>query len=301
MAGRGPSALPTGFVRLERGPVVLVVREEFVAAARELGLLEPDAPERWIRRTRPSAPDASAAPAGRGATATLPLPGHAERLLLRPCRRGGLLGPLWRGRLPGIRRPLRELAVTEALRARGAPVPRALLAVGQRARPGWRAAVGTVLEEGAVDGRRWLRETSPRRRRAAARAAGVAVRRLHDAGGRHCDLHVGNLLVCTEAGGGLAVRIVDLDRARAGRPPGPWRRQRELLRLERSLRKRGLDAALGAHGGAAFLAGYAGNDRGLRRALRRRHAPARLLEALHAVGLRRRLATHRSRPAGGAW
>jgi hypothetical protein len=184
----------------------------------------------------------------------------------------------------GPGRALDELAATRLLRERGAPVPRPLLVVARRRRVGFEVAFGTQHEERSRDGIRVLAEAPGRAAlcRVAA-AAGRAVRRFHDAGGRHADLHVGNL-IWREGGGD--VLVVDLDRCRAGASPGPARRLHELMRLYRSLRKRGLLDRVGARGCAAFLGAYVGRDRALRRALRAGLPRERLLVALHALAYR---------------
>jgi hypothetical protein len=205
---------------------------------------------------------------GRTATAILALPDRAERIHLRPVRHGGLLGPLWRGALWGVARPAAELRATARLLAAGAPVPRPVLVVAHRVRgPLWSAVVGTQHVEGARDGIAWL-ATRPSRSELlrGARAAGAAIRRFHEAGGSHADLHVKNLLF-REQGPAAEVLVIDLDRARAGAPPDPGWRFAELMRLVRALHKRGLADQVGARGCAAALSAYCGGDRTLRRAL----------------------------------
>jgi Ser/Thr protein kinase RdoA (MazF antagonist) len=217
-------------------------------------------------------------------------------------RHGGWLAPLWGPYVLGLRRPLAELETTARLRAKGAPVPRPALVLGRRRRCLWEAWLGTVHEEGSVDGIAFLRATrSAGRVRRAARAAGRAVRRLHDAGGRHADLHLGNLLV-QETKNHSQVLVIDLDRARAVGEIGPRRRMAELMRLYRSLRKRGLLDPLGRRACAAFFGAYAGGDRGLRRALLRHLPRERVRVGLHALAYPRRAAPDRDvgrmRPEG---
>jgi hypothetical protein len=225
-------------------------------AAREL--LDPDT----LTRRMEGAPGAR----GRAATALVAL-ADGSRLHLRPVRHGGLLAPLWGERLLGLGRPLRELRVCALLRARGAPVPRALLVVGRRRGPFWSAALGTLHESGARDGAAWLAaRPSPAAQAAAIDAVARAVRRFHEAGGRHADLHLGNLLL-RERGPSCEALVIDLDGARAGEPPGARRRMRELMRLYRSLVKRRHAEQIGARGCARFLRAYCAGDRELRRAL----------------------------------
>jgi len=228
--------------------------------------------------------DASGA-RGRAATA-LWLARDGSRALLRPVRHGGLLAPLWGERLLGLARPLRELRVAAELHARGAPVPRPLLVVGMRRGIFWQAALATAYEEGARDGFALLAEApAPARLVRALAAAARAVRRFHDAGGRHPDLHLGNLLFL-EREKACEALVIDLDGARAGEPPGAARRMRELMRLYRSVAKRGLGAQVGARGCARFLSAYCGGDRALRRALLAALPRERLRLARHAASWR---------------
>jgi tRNA A-37 threonylcarbamoyl transferase component Bud32 len=92
------------------------------------------------------------------------------------------------------------------------------------------------------------------------------VRRFHDAGGRHADLHVKNLLL-RERGTGYEAILIDLDRARIGIDVTPAERMTEVVRLFRSLLKRGVLSTVGARGCARFLRAYCDEDRLLRRAM----------------------------------
>jgi hypothetical protein len=275
-----PSAGPPGWRRLRTGHALLVVDPDFEAAARQAGLLAPDALQ--------SAFAAPAGATGRAPTAIVSLPGRKERLLLRRLRHGGLLGPLLGASFLGLARALAELRVTAALREAGAPVPRPVLALGRRrVGPLFECAVATVLEEGALDALAFLESApEPARVLRAARAAGEAVRRLHDAGGRHADLHVKNLLI-REQGELVECRVVDLDRARLEVGLTPAERIAQLARLWRSLLKRGVLARVGARGCARFLGAYCGDDRALRRALWRHQPRERRRTALHTWRYRR--------------
>jgi hypothetical protein len=271
-------AEPVAFREQRSAERALFVSIEFESAALALGLLEPGGLERALAQASGSR--------GRSRTALVSLPGRAERLHLRAVHHGGLLRGLLRDRLIGLARPLAELHAHARLRALGAPVPVPVLVAARRVRGFQHAAVGTVHEEGALDGLALLAAPStPAARRRAAAAAGRAVRALHDAGARHADLHLGNLLF--RAGdAGCEVWVIDLDRARLGAPPGPRERMRELMRLHRSLVKHELLARLGARGCASFFAAYTGGDRGLRSALLRQLPRERARLALHALGYR---------------
>ncbi len=250
---------------------VLVVRADLKAAARALRLLEPGGLERWLAGARPGA-------SGRAATGLVRLGEPGPRLIVRRLRHGGWLAPLLAEHYAGPARVLRELDVTARLRDAGAPVPEPVLALARRRGLAWSLALATVYEEGAVDALHFLasRPDEERLLRAAA-ALGAAVRRFHDAGGHHPDLHVKNLLLRETRAGAEAI-VIDLDRGSHGEPPGVEGRADELGRLWRSLLKRGMDGRVGERGVASFLAAYCAGDRELRESLGRL-LPAQLRKA----------------------
>jgi len=174
--------------------------------------------------------------------------------------------------------------VTAARRAAGAPVPEpALVLARRRLGPLHVCALGTLFEEGSLDALAFL-QTDPdgQALERAAAAAGRAVRRFHDAGGSHADLQVKNLLV-REEGPRAVCLVIDLDRAERRAEIGAEERMAQLMRLFRSLRKRGMVARVGPRGIARFFAGYCAGDRKLRRALRL-HLPRELRRvALHSL------------------
>ncbi len=260
----------TRFSERRRGDTWLMIDPSFEQAVRVLGLYEPDVLSKAVvGRTEHLA--GSPASHGRGATTLLPLPGRAERLHLRRVLHGGLLAELWRGRLAGLGRVREELRTTAALRERGAAVPRPALAIARRSGLLWQASLATVHEEGAVDGMAFLAARPSRERLlTAAAAAGRAVRRLHDLGAHHGDLHIKNLLfreLRQNEGTAIDVVVIDLDRTRLASPPSTARRLSELARLHRSLRKWKLLDQVGTRGCVAFFAAYHAHDRALRREL----------------------------------
>jgi hypothetical protein len=113
------------------------------------------------------------------------------------------------------------------------------------------------------------------------------VRRLHDAGGRHADLHIGNLLLL-ERQSEIEVLVIDLDRARVVAELTPARRMAELMRLYRSLLKRRLDRRVGPREYATFFGAYVAGDRTLRRALLTHLPREQRRIARHALLYRRR-------------
>ena len=182
-----------------------------------------------------------------------------------------------------------ELSANDQLHAAGAPVPRPVLVAATRRAPGlWSAAVGTIHVEDSENAGEFLaKQPGPEQLLLAAQAAGRALRRFHDAGGRHADLHVGNLLICDDDGA-PRVCIVDLDRARVTPLVPARRRMREIMRLQRSLVKRGFDARGTQDAGSGFMDSYTAGDTALYAALLAQLPRERRRLALHRFGYPRR-------------
>jgi 3-deoxy-D-manno-octulosonic acid kinase len=277
---RKSEQLPPGFRCLSTDRVFLVVDPGLEEAVRTLSLHSPGGVDRLFAR--------GGGAAGRGDTALVEVPGSTEKLVLRRLLHGGLLGPLLGSAFLGMRRPLRELRVTAELRKAGAPVPRPALAVGRRiAGPFWAPVVGTYLEPDGVDALTFLEaEPDLPRLLRAAEAMGTAVRRFHDEGGRHADLHVKNLLI-RERGDTAECIVIDLDKARITPGLTPGERMAQMMRLFRSLLKRGLLERVGSRGCSRFFTAYCGSDRLLRRALWERVDRELRKVAIHRLGYRR--------------
>lgn len=215
-------------------PVGFVARRE---AGTEWWLREADAAwlDELLRGITGRAPrGARALYGGRGGTRLVSV--GERRVVVRPCRRGGLPARFVRDVHLGWRpRPFRELVETVALRARGAPVVAACGAAVRWIVPGcYRGWLVTDYVEGARTLWQWLAAAPPPEEREAVwTAVGRAVRSLHACGGRHPDLNLNNVLVFPGASG-WEVRLIDFDR-----PPGAGlaRRGAELDRLRRSARK----------------------------------------------------------------
>lgn len=222
-----PFEPPPGFrVEAREGAVL------YVAGSWREGLLGAGfgQPRRWQEALASAPPFTGRGPVARAVLA------DGRKVLLKRMLRGGLAGPLWFGRHLRVSRLRANLTTpSEALR-RGIPAARPVAMLLAEGPPFfYRAWLGTEEIEGATDLRAWL-GGSP--------APGdfgevlQAIRRAHDAGLRHPDLNLGNLLVRRRVSGTLEVFFVDLDRARleAG-PVRPRSRRAALDRLARSLEK----------------------------------------------------------------
>ena len=180
---------------------------------------------------------------------------------LRHYRRGGLAGRLvndrylWCGE--ALTRSFREWRMLARLHAAGLPVPRPVAAGWRRHGMSYEADLATERIPDAVplsariatgSGIDWA-------------AIGQVIRAMHDAGAWHADLNAHNILLDASD----QPWLIDFDRGRF-RAPGAWR-QKNLARLERSLRKIAEEpgaARFDPAGWATLRAGYAAG-RGRRR------------------------------------
>lgn len=221
-------------------------------------------------------------PGGRAGVWHVRLARSARELHVRAFAHGGWLRSLTGDRLLRLDRPRAELEVTALLRSRGVPVPVPVFVLAERRGLFWHAALATELLPDASSGGDFLRAAPVRARLLdVVRAAGHTIRKLHDAGGCHADLHVDNLLVVGDEREPARVVVTDLDRAKIMQRVAPRRRMGELMRLLRSLVKQGFDAHADDELHAAFLEAYTDGDRRL-------HADLLRYEG----GERRRLARH---------
>lgn len=221
-SGRVPvtNGLPEGFALVERGGWSIAVRESARGAVLDATVGGPDV----------LAGTGEARYAGRGRPVRIVLPDGTPGVLRRYLH-GGLLRKVAGSWFLGPSRPFRELRATERARRAGVSVPEVLAA--------WRRPRAGVFHEG------WLltREVPAARDLpavladgaripAAFSAIGREVRRLHEAGVVHGDLHVKNVLV-----GATGVTILDFDRARIVDPAPRSLCVGNLLRFDRSVEK----------------------------------------------------------------
>ena len=271
------SSAKGAFPCVEKQRLSLFVAPDFATAVSELDL----------RETNPAHLPSSPHPgSGRAPSRILPLKGHDARLHLRPARHGGALAFLWRNGVAGPNRFLRELEVTRMLKARGAPVPTPVLVKTRRRRFLAEVAVGSLHEEGTMDLLAFLKKVPPAKELPSlARQVATAVRRFHDCGGSHPDLHAGNVLISTDSTKPKAL-IIDLDGAEAREAVSAPRRMRELMRLHRSLRKNGLSKPDGDPSVAHFVDAYTRGDADLKRSLLAALPREKRRERLHLIAWR---------------
>jgi 3-deoxy-D-manno-octulosonic acid kinase len=241
------TTLPPGYTWLSGVAVRAAVRSDLAA------VLGP-----WLLGSELTVPpDAEPIARGRGAAYRATLPGGV-RAVVRPYRRGGLLGRIVRATYLGVGvqpRPLRELVVTAGARSRGVAAAE-VLAARIEGRVVYRGTLVTAEIVGATPLIDALAGEASTRRAALGTAAGRAVARLHAAGVVHADLNLTNILVTGTVDAPTAM-LVDFDRAQlANAPLGARARRRMLRRLARSARKLDAGGTLVGEAAVAFRRAY---------------------------------------------
>jgi tRNA A-37 threonylcarbamoyl transferase component Bud32 len=202
----------------------MLVRNGYEESLRNQGLLNPS--ERWKRS--PS----SARLMGRGEV--LLAKGKQGGVAVRKYRHGGLLRRLTGDLFFFGSRPFREVAVTEEVKSAGVPTLEILAAITERKWGGWyRGYLITRYRPSATDLISYLDiEPEGERRRVIIEKAGEAVKKIHQAGIYHADLHLKNFLV-----EGERVYLIDFDKSKVFPHLKASRKMKNLTRLDRSAEK----------------------------------------------------------------
>ncbi len=261
---------PQGFVVIQRGATTIAIRETYCADLLQQGI---ESPEKLIRDCQKNHP----AFLGRGLTPVIPIEARKqETMVMRKCRRGGLLRFFMPDLYWGAQRLFNELRVaTDAFNSGIATAP-ILAAVSERAAgPFYKgylisselpsaADLPTVLAAIATNARR---DAFTRKRALLAKVA-RAIRSMHDRGFLHGDLNLKNILIDTHHED--RVYIVDWDKSRHKKRLSRTERRKNVLRFCRSmmkLREQGL--ALTERDQLYFLRAYWGDNKQLQQRLRR--------------------------------
>ncbi len=198
--------LPTGFVRFRVGTTDVVAHRHAAdgfRAALAAGTLYKYAEQH--PEARPLR--------GRGVVYAVPLPGDAESVVVRHNHHGGMFAAITRDVFPPPTRAPHELLTSERLRRRGVPTPAmlgyALYPAGPLLR---RVDVVTREVRNAFDLSAAITSPDAELRTAALHATGRLVRRLSEAGARHRDLNVKNVLLAEDGDGALRALVLDVDR-----------------------------------------------------------------------------------------
>ena len=175
--------------------------------------------------------------AGRAVAYAVPLPGNTTRVVVRHNRHGGLFGPVTGDVFLAPRAPY-ELDVSLRLANLGVPTPQVLAyAIYHAGAILRRSDVLTREIPNSRDLSDILVRSDERTRATALTAAARLVGKLASVGARHHDLNVKNVLLATDADGGVRALILDVDRVTFHAPGDVTVLERNLERFVRSARK----------------------------------------------------------------
>jgi len=229
--------VPPGFTHIKDLGMHLVVRPEL--ADQVAGALHPLHQAWALIHSR------AFSARGRAGVVSIPLGGDRPNLIVRRYVHGGLLASVWRDLYPGPARALTELAVAETARAGGVRTPRAVGVLASPAfGPLWKLAFITEEISNSEDLvhyccrlNEYPPETAALEKRGVIGEAAAQIRKMHELGIFHADLHLKNLLLRRRQLETPEVYIIDFDRASACGALSLQQRFQNLKRLARSVRK----------------------------------------------------------------
>jgi tRNA A-37 threonylcarbamoyl transferase component Bud32 len=203
-----------------------LIREGFEERLRRQGLLNPAI--LWEKTPHPSHL------AGRGEV--LLIKGKEGGVAVRKYRHGGLLRRLTGDLFFFGARPFQETAITEEVKSAGVSTVEILAAIIDRGWGGWyRGYLITKYLPTATDLISYLdKEPQGERRKAIIEKAAEAVKRMHQGGMYHADLHLKNFLVDEKK---TKVYLIDFDKSEVYPRLKPLTRMKNLKRLDRSAEK----------------------------------------------------------------
>jgi hypothetical protein len=255
------SQFPPGFKEIVEGNTRLVVRSDMAQAVCEA--LKP------LRGAWSCIAQGSFTSRGRAGIVSIALGRGLPTMMVRRYVHGGLCARISRSLYLGRARALIELAVSEAARSGGVRTSEAIGALAVHVwGPFWRLALMTLEISDSEDLIHYCcrvndypPETEATEKRGVICEAAREIRRMHDIGIRHADLHLKNLLLRRRAIGTPEVYVIDFDNATIGTPLTAPQRLSNLKRLVRSVRKvRIADAVLTEWDKVRFLRTYLDDD-----------------------------------------
>lgn len=167
-----------------------------------------------------------------GRTAIMQFPYASGTGLIRSYRRGGFVRHFVSEGYLLDNRPLRELQAHQHVYAEGLSVPLPLGVCWEKRGMVYRGKFASAKVE-AIDLLRFLKNP-PANVDTALIRCGVQIRKMHELGVLHADLQLKNILVSEDA-----AYLIDFDNARVRKPLSKRDRDRNLLRLRRSIQKAG--------------------------------------------------------------
>ena len=231
--------IPYGFSLIKREGAELVIRDLYKDRLMERGIHNPGT---LLLRQGNKAQFME----GRGLLVSLPLNGKdPERMVIRHYEHGGIFRALTRDLFLVGSRPFRELVITEMARKAGLPTMEVLAAI--KTCVFWPFYKGNLVSKeipNSIDLIQYFTRCGKGRvqkglgeKRKLIRQAGRLVRKMHEVGIYHSDLHLKNFIVEMGGGGLGSLYIIDFDRSKIIYPLKSNKWFANLLRLDRSVEK----------------------------------------------------------------
>jgi 3-deoxy-D-manno-octulosonic acid kinase len=168
--------------------------------------------------------------------------GIIEMLIVRDYKHGGLLGKLFGSYFCNGNRPLHELYLNEIAFQKGVPCAE-VIAITKKKVWGifYKSTFISKEISGADDLIQFLQKSSleylQRMKKSIMSALARSIRKMHDCGIYHADLHLKNILVKKDSNGRFQIYIIDLDKSVIFDKLNVGQRIKNLIRLDRSLEK----------------------------------------------------------------
>lgn len=233
------SAVPNGFSLIKVGRAELVIKDLYKDRLMGRKIHNPEALFRQHK-------DKARFMEGRGFLVSLPMDEKgSERMVIRHYEHGGIFRTLTSDLFLGGSRPFHELFITEMARKAGLPTIEVLVAVKRWVF--WPFYKGDLVSKeipnstdliqylARLPKARGLKQLS--KKRELIRQAGSLVRKMHEMGIYHSDLHLKNFIVEVKEGTLGSLHIIDFDRATLIHPLKSDKWLGNLLRLDRSVEK----------------------------------------------------------------
>jgi len=233
-----PLLLPSHFTSIARGPLTLWIREEYRERLLGQGI---ERLEELIDQS-----ESKKHFDGRSLLTSVEVKGvQGERMVIRSYIHGGWYGKINRSLFFGKLRPLRELVISEEALKGGIQTVTILAALSKRVfGPFYNGKLISREIIGALDLIRYLqilkqRPASERLKVKAGliKAVAAMIRKMHDQGIYHADLHLKNVLVQEGSKGDFQVYLIDFDKSEIRDSISYKKRIKNLMRFNRSAEK----------------------------------------------------------------
>jgi len=258
--------IPSSFSLIRKGNILLLLKEEYKDLLLRQGIEDL---KTFLKTDRPNTRYLS----GRTPHPSIPI-NDEKRMIIRQYSHGGIFRAVIRNIYLFGYRSFRELTLTEEIRSCGIPTIQPLGAIHRSILPLlYQPYLLTLEVPYAKDLMQYFQEVGPHPvgenlflKRKAIRAAGILLRRFHEAGFFHGDLQLKNILVA-----GDQLLLIDFDRSYRKKVLSVREKIKNLLRLNRSVEKwTRLGLPITRTDRWRFFLAYAGDDIKIREAMKRK-------------------------------